>query len=894
MRPFHPRSPQPASLGLLGLALLVLAACGGKDEPTSHPSVERVFHAHPVTGREAALVVDEGGELATTDAARTTVESFALHAAPAPTTLLTVDAPLDGSVFPAAFAPPTLLWHDDDSDADTWLLEITFDPAAPALRALLPGSPPAAGTIDPEAVGENNEPYVPTPYQSSARSWTPSPAVWGLIQRRSREGRAALAFTGFASDAPSRALSHGRVTIRTTRDELTAPIFYRDVPLMPSAGDTGRIQPLATNALPVIGWRLRDVARPDSRLLLTGMSSCANCHSFSQDGKTMGMDVDGPQGDKGAYAVASVQKHLTITKDDVLTWNSFADKPEGHRTIGFLSRVSPNGETVLSTVNESLYVANFKDYRFLQVFFPTRGILAWWSRSTGRIQALPGADDPDYVHCDPVWSPDGQTVVFARAGAQDPYVEGRPLATHPNDPNEPQIRYDLYRMPFNGGRGGRPEPIAGASSNGMSNTFPKISPDGKWIVFVKCKNGQLMRPDGRLWIVPFEGGKAREMHCNTPLMNSWHSFSPDSRWMVFSSKANTPYTQLFLTHIDEDGHDSPAILIPNSTAANRAANLPEFVNIAYDDLQEIEVPAANHHVHYQRGRKDLEAGKLEGAVAHFDLALSEDPEFSQAHAALASAYEGLGRLPDARRHYEAALGVDARNVRVLNNLGLVLYQSGETAAAMEYWRRALAVNPMDPATHTNIGLVHARARRYAEAMRHFDQALEADPDCLMAHKNLAVIAMDEGRGPDALRHVEAAIALDPTDPWLRSRALELLASQRRLDGVRGHLEALVAASPQDARARVGLAWLLATSQDPTPADIEAAVRLAEEAGRLTKHASPPALDALGVAYAAAGRYDDAVRAAEKAAEKADPRLAALIRQRIQLYREQRPYREAPH
>ena len=41
------------------------------------------------------------------------------------------------------------------------------------------------------------------------------------------------------------------------------------------------------------------------------------------------------------------------------------------------------------------------------------------------------------------------------------------------------------------------------------------------------------------------------MNCNTPLMNSWHSFSPNGRWLVFSSKSRSPYTQMFLTHIDE-------------------------------------------------------------------------------------------------------------------------------------------------------------------------------------------------------------------------------------------------------------------------------------------------------------------------------------------------------
>ena len=170
------------------------------------------------------------------------------------------------------------------------------------------------------------------------------------------------------------------------------------------------------------------------------------------------------------------------------------------------------------------------------------------------------------------------------------------MAERANDPNETQIQYDLYRIPFNDGKGGRAEPIAGASRNGMSNSFPKVSPDGRWIVFVQCRNGQLMRPDSQLYIVPAGGGQARRMRCNTPLMNSWHSFSPNGRWLVFSSKSRSPYTQMFLTHIwTKTGNDSPAILIENATAANRAVNIPEFVNIPPDGLLKIDAPVTDYY-----------------------------------------------------------------------------------------------------------------------------------------------------------------------------------------------------------------------------------------------------------------------------------------------------------
>ena len=44
------------------------------------------------------------------------------------------------------------------------------------------------------------------------------------------------------------------------------------------------------------------------------------------------------------------------------------------------------------------------------------------------------------------------------------------------------MHYDLYRVPFNDGKGGPAERVVGASENGMSNNFPKVSPDGKSIV----------------------------------------------------------------------------------------------------------------------------------------------------------------------------------------------------------------------------------------------------------------------------------------------------------------------------------------------------------------------------------------------------------------------------
>ena len=606
---------------------------------------------------------------------------------------IVVDYPLPGSVFPPDMVAPRFLWHDPAPEAGRWVVDVALDGGRTRLTFLTDGPTPPTGEVDPRALGTTNEVYRPTPYQASARSWQPSDAEWAGIRAGSADQAAVVTFVGLPAGDADRVLSRGGVTIRISRDPVGAPLFYRDVPLMPSRTEKNLIKPLADQALPLIAWRLRDVSRRDSRVVLRDMPTCANCHSFSADGKTLAMDIDGPDGDKGAYAIAPIRPVTRITRDEIITWNSFPEKPRDKRTIGFLSRISPDGRHVVTTLNEELYVANFTNYRFLQVFYPTRGILAWYSTRSEEMKALPGADDPAFVHCDPTWSPDGKTLVFARAAARDSYPPGVPLATHSNDPNETPMRYDLYRMPFDDGRGGTPVPIEGASANGMSNSFPKVSPDGRFIVFVKSANGQLLRPDSELWIVPAEGGEARRMECNTSLMNSWHSFSPNGRWMVFSSKVNTPYTQLFLTHLDEDGRSSPPILVPDSTAANRAANIPEFVNAAYDDLQRIEAPSVEQYLHLNRATELVREEKWEEAIATLGRALAIDPDSIKSRLLLGTALWRVGRTAESLAEYERATLLDPARGEAHYSLAFALFLQDRYAEGGARLRRAFEVMP---------------------------------------------------------------------------------------------------------------------------------------------------------------------------------------------------------
>ncbi|MFQ5719303.1 MAG: tetratricopeptide repeat protein [Acidobacteriota bacterium] len=675
---------------------------------------------------------------------------------------VTVDYPHDESIFPPEMVAPTFRWHDAAKEADRWLLSVSFAEDSSCLQLLVEGLPPPPGEIDPMVISVTNALYEPTPYEASARTWKPEPEVWETIKAHSVAGTARLTFLGYQHSDPERVLSRGSVTLQTSRDPAGAPIFYRDVPLVPTR-TRNSIMPLPREVLPLIKWRLRDLSRPESRVVMRDMPTCANCHSFSADGKMLGMDIDGPSGDKGAYAFTSIRQQLVIPDEEIMTWNSYEGQSKARQTLGFMSQVSPDGKVALSTLNEAIYVRNFPDFKFGQVFYPTRGILAYYSRDTGEIHALPGADDPEYVQTDGVWTPDGETVIFARGKARDPFIRGRPPAQYAGDPNETPMQYDLYRVPFNGGKGGRAEPIVGASANGMSNNFPKVSPDGKWIVFVKCKNGQLMRPDGKLWIVPAAGGEARRMRCNTPLMNSWHSFSPNGRWLVFSSKSNTPYTQLFLTHIDENGDDSPALLIENSTAANRASNIPEFANIAYDDLVQITVPQADYYRDYHRGADLMKKGQYDQAITAFQKAL-EVTDDSRIHNSLATVMMRLGKKDLAIDHLRESLKLHPANYEVHNTLASLLFDEGEYDEVRQNLDDAIRLYPQQPRAWSNRGMVDLQTGDYAAAIENFDQALRISPRYPLAFKGRGMVFETVGDFSRAVSDFDRAIEFDPDDP----------------------------------------------------------------------------------------------------------------------------------
>jgi tetratricopeptide (TPR) repeat protein len=755
---------------------------------------------------------------------------------------ITVDYPREGSIFPPEIIAPVFRWRDTNPEATNWKIEVTFAGRGPVIREKTNGPRLKIGEIDERVVSSTNRPPVLTPEEEQGHTWTPDDKTWSEIKHYSVNRPAKVTITGFSDEKQLHPISRGELTIETSADPVGAPIFYRDVPLIPSEGKKGIISPIPKHSLGLIAWRLRNVSQPQSRVLMTGVSTCVNCHSFSRDGKTMGMDVDGPDNDRGLYALMPIKREMRMEEANIVKWSTFQGPLGGNLRIGFMSQVSPEGRYVLTTINDPrssqsenhrsdiidrYYVMNFLDYRFLQVFYPTRGILAWYSRDSKRLIPLPGADDERYVQAGGVWSPDGKYIIFLRATSRSAYPENYAKAEYATDPKETQIQYDLYRIPFNNGKGGTPERIEGASQNGMSNSFPKVSPDGRWIVFVQAHNGLLMRPDSKLYIVPFEGGKARMLSSNTSLMNSWHSFSPNGRWLVFSSKARSPYTQMYLTHIDENGNDSPAILIDNSTAANRAVNLPEFVNVPQDSWVKMEAPLADFFHEYDSAADLARDGKLDDAIEHFHKALQLAPGDARTFFSLGVALERKGNLEGAVEQYRLALKADptsSRNEAVYTDLGVGLARLGKLDEAIEAYQKALTATPGDPQANAGLCAAFLEKDRLQESIGYCNSALQIDPNSAQAHNSLGAVLARSGDLPGAVIHLQKAVELTPDSFESHFNLGRVLAAQSSFNqALIQFAKAAELSNGKDAQSLMFLALMYSETAQPAKA-IEAAQR----------------------------------------------------------------------
>ena len=296
---------------------------------------------------------------------------------------------------------------------------------------------------------------------------------------------------------------------------------------------------------------------------------CVNCHTFaSNNPDRMLLHLRGKDGVAMLLAKGeSVQKVNTRTK--------FNPSPAAY------SSWHPSGKVVAFSVNSVVLIhhttGNSRDV------FDFNSDLGMYRVSTNEVFSTGKISDPRQLETYPAWSPDGKYLYFCRTPLKwDPDI--RKESTVPF--TYKQVRYDLMRISYNVDTDawGELETVLSEKDTGLSITEPKVSPDGRFLLFCMAEYGNfpIYMNSADLYMLDLQTGEHRPLKHNSPLSESWHSWSANGRWIAFASKRrDNIFGKIYFSYIDENGNDHRPILMPQESptfydSCLRSYNVPEF------------------------------------------------------------------------------------------------------------------------------------------------------------------------------------------------------------------------------------------------------------------------------------------------------------------------------
>jgi tetratricopeptide (TPR) repeat protein len=257
-------------------------------------------------------------------------------------------------------------------------------------------------------------------------------------------------------------------------------------------------------------------------------------------------------------------------------------------------------------------------------------------------------------------------------------------------------------------------------------------------------------------------------------------------------------------------------------------------------------------------------GRLKEAVLHYRNAVRIHPTLADARHNLGIALLQIGKVDEAAACFNEIIKQGQGSAKVYYDLAIALKYQGKYDEAISSLNKTLKLDPNYAEARKRIGILLTLKGRIDEAIPYFNESLgtESRTDKVKTYYNIGSAYEQKGRYKEAIRFWNMALELEPGNiPILNSAA-----------------------------------WLLATTDDTSIEDANRAIEFSERACELTRYKDPSILDTLAAAYAASGRFEDAISTANKAVDYAKAAgykdLANDIQERIKLYQARQRYYQA--
>lgn len=247
------------------------------------------------------------------------------------------------------------------------------------------------------------------------------------------------------------------------------------------------------------------------------------------------------------------------------------------------------------TLNLIAYSVNTTKQRFFSVgdrkveVYDTKSNMILYDIDRDEVRNI--AADTTLLETFPAWHPDGKRLYYSVAAYPEGVGPGNIIEKYDS------VRYDIVYRDFDPEtyRFSRPDTIVNVASSGKSALLPRVSPDGRYLLYSMAPFGtfHIWHPESDLYVVDLETGENRELtEANSDDTESYHSWSSNSRWIVFSSRRDDgSYTRPYITYFSPEGKASKAFVVPQESPdyyrhLMKSYNVPEFF------VAPVEVPRA--------------------------------------------------------------------------------------------------------------------------------------------------------------------------------------------------------------------------------------------------------------------------------------------------------------
>lgn len=332
-----------------------------------------------------------------------------------------------------------------------------------------------------------------------------------------------------------------------------------------------------------MGLYQRDLTSYDEEAIIDNQQTdhnCMNCHSFR------------------SQSPEDMLFHMRSTYGGTYVWTKgVLEKLDGKVSDTIQSLVypywHPSGDYVAFSTNQTKQMFHMTDKNRIEVFDVSSDVLVYDVKNH-RVMTDSLLFSKQAFETFPSFSPDGKTLYFSSSIAQKMPIDYK------------KVKYNICSISFDaetGRFGTLVDTLFSTEYSGKTGTFPRVSPDGRFLAFTKADYGNftIWHKEADLYLIDLKTKEVKSLDAlNSPEAESYHAWSSNGRWLVFASRRDDGlYSRPYIAYIDEKGIAHKAFVVPQASPdaywdGMKSYNVPEFITGPVNLQRKAVVEMAKH------------------------------------------------------------------------------------------------------------------------------------------------------------------------------------------------------------------------------------------------------------------------------------------------------------